>query len=146
MLYTILVIFAILAVAALAVILLQKAGKIKDRDNDFIPDVVEDTYDDVKEFTDDAIEDVKETIEDVKATAKEIKRRAKNVKAEIADVLDEAQEVVDAFKGKITKSKLRSLTKKQLQAHSVEKFAVEMEDKLTKSNMINQVYSLHHKK
>jgi|SaaInl47_10m_RNA_FD_contig_91_436972_length_784_multi_8_in_0_out_0_2 signal transduction histidine kinase len=146
MLHTILVILAVIAIAALAVVLLQRAGKIKDRDNDLIPDAVEDTYEDVKQFTDEAIEDVKETIEEVKATAKEIKRRAKNVKAEIADVLEEAQEVVDAFKGKVTKSKLRKLTKKQLQQHSQKKFGVEMEDKLNKSNMINQVYSLHHKK
>ena len=146
MLHTILVILAVLAVAALAVVLLQRAGKIKDRDNDLIPDVVEDTYEDVKEFTDEVIEDVKETIEEVKATAEEIKRRAKNVKAEFADVLEEAQEVVDAFKGKVTKSKLRTLTKKQLQNHAQEKFGVEMEGKLSKSNMINQVYSLHHKK
>lgn len=146
MLHTILVILAIVAVAALAIILLQRAGKIKDSDNDLIPDAVEDTYEDVKEFTDDAIDEVKETIEEVKATAKEIKRRAKNVKAELADVLEEAQEVVDAFKGKVTKSKLRTLTKKQLQDHSQKTFGVEMEDKLTKSNMINQVYSLHHKK
>ena len=146
MLHTILVILAILAVAALAIVLLQRAGKIKDRDNDYIPDVVEDTYEDVKEFTDETIEDVKETIEEVKEVAAEVKKRAKAVKEELADVIEEARDVADALKGKVTKSKLRSLTKKQLQAHALDTFGVEMENSLTKSNMINQVYSLHHKK
>ena len=138
------VVIAIIIVGV--VIYLVKTKKLADSDGDYIPDVVEDTYTDVKEFTEDAVDDVKETVEDVKATVKEIKRRAKNVKAELADVLEEAQEVVDAFKGKVTKSKLRNLTKKQLQAHSESNFGVVMEDRLTKSNMINQVYSLHHKK
>jgi len=127
------VVIAIIIVGV--VIYLVKTKKLADSDGDYIPDVVED-----------AADDVKEKIEDVKATVKEIKRRAKNVKEELSDVFEEAQEVVDALKGKVTKSKLRNLTKKQLQAHSKKEFDVEMEDSLTKSNMINQVYSLHHKK
>ncbi len=127
------VVIAIIIVGV--VIYLVKTKKLADSDGDYIPDVVED-----------AVDDVKEKVEDVKATVKEIKRRAKNVKEELSDVFEEAQEVVDAFKGKVTKSKLRKLTKKQLQSHSNKEFGVEMEDSLTKSNMINQVYSLHHKK
>jgi uncharacterized protein YxeA len=57
-----------------AVVYYIKKGKIADRDNDLIPDVVEDT------------------IEDVKSTAKEIKRRAKRV-------VEESKDVVDAVKG-----------------------------------------------
>jgi|TARA_R110000796_G_scaffold197707_1_gene314003 hypothetical protein len=66
-----------------------KRGKINDRDGDYIPDVVEDT------------------IEEVKEKAAEIKRRAKSVKKELKDVADAAKEVinqagdvVEAAKGK----------------------------------------------
>ena len=66
-----------------------KRGKINDRDGDYIPDVVEDT------------------IEEVKEKAAEIKRRAKAVKKELKDVADAAKEVinqagdvVEAAKGK----------------------------------------------
>jgi F0F1-type ATP synthase membrane subunit b/b' len=66
-----------------------KRGKINDRDGDYIPDVVEDT------------------IEDVKEKAAEVKRRAKSVKKELKDVADAAKEVinqagdvVEAAKGK----------------------------------------------
>jgi len=66
-----------------------KRGKINDRDNDLIPDEIEDA------------------VEDVKDVAKEVKRRAKNVKKEIKDVVRAAKEVGnqvgdvgDAIKGK----------------------------------------------
>jgi predicted Holliday junction resolvase-like endonuclease len=71
-----------------------KKGKIADRDNDLIPDVVEDT------------------IEEVKEKAAEAKRRAKAVKKELKDVADAAKEVinqagdvVDAVKGKKRKGR-----------------------------------------
>ena len=71
-----------------------KRGKINDRDGDYIPDVVEDT------------------IEDVKEKAAEVKRRAKSVKKELKDVADAAKEVinqagdvVDAVKGKKRKGR-----------------------------------------
>ena len=71
-----------------------KRGKINDRDGDYIPDVVEDT------------------IEDVKEKAAEVKRRAKSVKKELKDVADAAKEVinqagdvVEAAKGKKRKGR-----------------------------------------
>ena len=65
-----------------AVIYYIKKGKIADRDGDLIPDVVEDT------------------IEEVKEKAAEVKRRAKAVKAEVKDVVKEVKDVKDAIKGK----------------------------------------------
>ena len=71
----ILFILVVLLVGAFTVVYYIKKGKIADRDGDLIPDVVEDT------------------IEDVKSTAKEIKRRAKRV-------VEESKDVADAVKGK----------------------------------------------
>ena len=132
---TILVILALVAVGVGVTIYLIKKGKIADSDGDYIPDAVED-----------AVEDVKEFAEDVKETAAEVKRRAKAVKDELADVVEEARDVADAFKGKVTKSKLRAMTKKQLLEHSENDLGEKLDSSLTKSNIINRVYSIHQSK
>tara|TARA_B110000967_G_C18702010_1_gene468337 strand:- start:398 stop:802 length:405 start_codon:yes stop_codon:yes gene_type:complete len=132
---TILVILVVAALIAGITIYLIKKGKVADSDGDFIPDVVED-----------AVEDVKEFAEDVKATAKEIKKRAKNAKKELDDVIDEAKDVADALAGKITKSKLRGMTKKELLEHAQVDLNEKLDSGLSKSNLINQIYSIHHTK
>ena len=88
---TTLIVLALIAVAAGAYFLLIKKGKIEDKDNDFIADVVEDKVDSIK---------------------KEVKRRTKNVKAEIGDVkkaskelLDQAVDVAEAVAGKPRKGR-----------------------------------------
>jgi F0F1-type ATP synthase membrane subunit b/b' len=88
---TVLIILGVLLVAAGVYFYFYKQGKINDTDGDYIPDEIEDA------------------VEDVKETAATIKRRAKAVKEEIVDVLEEARDVTDALKGKVTKSKLRSM-------------------------------------
>ena len=75
-------ILVVILLGAGAVIYYIKKGKIADRDGDLIPDVVEDT------------------IEEVKEKAAEVKRRAKAVKAEVKDVVKEVKDVKDAIKGK----------------------------------------------
>ena len=125
---TILVILALVAVGVGVTIYLVKKGKIADSDGDYIPDAVEDA------------------VEDVKETAAEVKRRAKAVKEELADVVEEARDVADAFKGKVTKSKLRTMTKKQLLEHSENDLGEKLDSSLTKSNIINRVYSIHQSK
>jgi small subunit ribosomal protein S3 len=132
---TILVILALVAVGVGVTIYLIKKGKIADSDGDYIPDAVED-----------AVEDVKEFAEDVKETAAEVKKRAKAVKQELKDVLEEAKDVTDALKGKVTKSKLRAMTKKQLLEHSENDLGEKLDSSLTKSNIINRVYSIHQSK
>ena len=69
----ILFILVILLLGAGAVVYYIKKGKIADRDGDLIPDVVEDT------------------IEEVKETTSEVKRRAKAVREEVKDVVDAAK-------------------------------------------------------
>jgi F0F1-type ATP synthase membrane subunit b/b' len=132
---TILVIIGLLLVGAAVTVYLVKKGKIKDSDGDYIPDAVED-----------AVEDVKEFAEDVKETAAEVKRRAKAVKQELKDVVEEAKDVADALKGKVTKSKLRSMTKKELLDHSENDLGQKLDSSLSKSNIINKVYSIHQSK
>ena len=123
---TILIIIAVLAAVAGAVWVGTKFfGLTKDQDKDGIPDAVEDAVDDVKEV------------------AAEVKRRAQNVKKELKDVVAEAKDVADALKGKVTKSKLNSLTKNQLIAAAKSEFDVELDSSLTKSNLVNKVYSLY---
>jgi len=129
---TILVILALAAIGVGVTVYLVKKGKIKDSDGDYIPDAVED-----------AVEDVKEFAEDVKETAAEVKRRAKAVKAELKDVVEEARDVTAALKGKVTKSKLRSMTKKQLLEHSENDLGQKLDSNLSKTNIINKVYSIH---
>tara|TARA_B100000963_G_C22499928_1_gene613267 strand:+ start:540 stop:923 length:384 start_codon:yes stop_codon:yes gene_type:complete len=125
---TVLIILGVLVIGAAVYFYFYKTGKINDSDGDYIPDEVEDA------------------IEDAKNVTKEVKRRAKAVKEELADVLEEASDVASAFQGKVTKTKLRQLTKKELFAHAEKDFGKKFESNITKSNLINQVYSLHHNK
>ena len=125
---TVLIILGVLLVGAGVYFYFYKQGKINDRDGDYIPDEVEDA------------------VEDVKDVAKEVKRRAAAVKEELSDVIEEARDVKDAFKGKVTKSKLRSMTKKQLLAHSENDLGEKLDSSLTKSNIINKIYSIHQSK
>ena len=125
---TVLIILGVLLVAAGVYFYFYKQGKINDTDGDYIPDEIEDA------------------VEDVKETAATIKRRAKAVKEEIVDVLEEARDVTDALKGKVTKSKLRSMTKKQLLDHAKNDLGEKLDSILTKSNVINKVYSIHQSK
>ena len=66
-------ILVVILLGAGAVVYYIKKGKIADRDGDLIPDVVEDT------------------IEEVKETTAEVKRRAKAVREEVKDVVDAAK-------------------------------------------------------
>ena len=75
-------ILVVILLGAGAVVYYIKKGKIADRDGDLIPDVVEDT------------------IEDVKNTTAEVKRRTKRVVEEVKDVVKEVKDVADAVKGK----------------------------------------------
>jgi len=58
---------------------LIKSGKISDRDKDFIPDVVEDT-----------IEEVEKRVQSVKVEAKQVGKAVKSVVKEIKDVANAA--------------------------------------------------------
>jgi len=129
---TILVILGIGVIAAGVIYFLIKKGKIKDSDGDFIPDVVEDKVDEVKGK--------------VQKKVKAVKTRVKNVKDEIEDVVEEVQDVFQAIKGKVTKSKLNSMTKDQLVNAAKQDHGVELDGSVKKSTLVNKVYSLYNNK
>lgn len=129
---TILVILGIGVIAAGVIYFLIKKGKIKDSDGDFIPDAVEDKVDEVKGK--------------VQKKVKAVKTRVKNVKDEIEDVVEELEDVVQAIKGKVTKSKLNSMTKEQLVNAAKQDHGVELDGSVKKSTLVNKVYSLYNKK
>lgn len=90
-----------------------------------IDEKIVETYNEVKDEVQEKIEDVKEYVDNVEA---------------------EVQDVVSALKGKVTKSKLRSLTKQQLIDEALNVFDVQLDPKDNKTTLINKVYNLHHKK
>ena len=129
---TILIIIGLLAIAAGVGYVLIKKGKIKDSDGDFIPDVVEDKVDEVKGK--------------VQKKVKAVKTRVKNVKDEIEDVVEALEDVFQAIKGKVTKSKLNSLTKQQLVDAAKKDHGTDLDVSVKKSTLVNKVYSLYNKK
>ena len=123
----ILILATLVAVVAAAYFVLLYTGKVKDEDKNFIPDSVDEKIDEAKELVD----DIKETVDEVAE--------------EIADVIDEAKDVVSVIKGKVTKSKLRTLTKAKLIDAAEKDHGVTLDSKLTKTNLINKVYELYNK-
>jgi len=141
---TILILAAIVAVISAISYFLTKKGVIKDSDGDFIPDVVEDAVEDVKE---EIKEEVAEAKAKVKAKAKKAKATAKKrvakAKEELGDVAD-ALKGIPVIEGKVTKTKLRELSKEDLIALADKKFDMAFEEGVTKTNMVNRVYELYY--
>jgi len=108
-------------------------------------------------------ERIEETVDNAKRTVIAVKERVEDVVEEVKDVIEaveeasediveEVKDVVEAvnspivIEGKVTKSKLRALKKQDLIDHARANFDAELESSLTKTNLINKVYELHHKK
>lgn len=94
---TVLLVFLAIAGIALLCIFLHRLGQIRDLDNNYIPDAVDDK--------------VKKVKEDVTRIKKEVKQRTKRVKQEMSEVIDavkevgnQAEDVIDAVKGKPRKA------------------------------------------
>lgn len=130
---TILISAAVLAAIAAAVYFLTKKGFIADRDGDNIPDAVEDKVEDAKAAA-------KAKAKSVKAEAK---ARAAAVKEELGDVAD-AILGIPVIEGKVTKTKLKTLSKEELITLSDKKFDIELDSTLTKTNLVNKVYELYY--
>ena len=90
---TVLIILAILAVAAGVYYFFWKRGDIADRDQDYIPDVVEDKVDDVKE-------DIRDVKDKVKRRVRRVKEELKDVGEALGDVVDQTKDIGAAVKGK----------------------------------------------
>ena len=107
-------------------------------------------------------ERIEETVDNAKRTVNAVKERVEDVVEEVQDVIEavkdasedimeEVNDVVEAvnspivIEGKVTKSKLRALKKQDLIDHARANFEAELDSSLTKTNLINKVYELHHK-
>ena len=108
-------------------------------------------------------EKIEEKVDNAKRTIVAVKNRVEDVVDEIKDVveavedasediMDQVEDVIEAVKspivieGKVTKSKLRMLKKQDLLDHASVEFETELDSKLTKTNLVNKVYELHHNK
>jgi len=108
-------------------------------------------------------EKIVEKVDNAKRTVHAVRDRVEDVVEEVQDVIEAVQEarediaeqvgdVVEAIKspivieGKVTKSKLRMLKKQDLVDHASAQFGTDLDVTLTKTNLINKVYELHHKK
>ena len=108
-------------------------------------------------------EKIEEKVDNAKRTFVAVKSRVEDVVDEVQDVIEAVQEasedimeqvgdVVEAVKspivieGKVTKSKLRGLKKQELLDHARAEFSETFDEGMTKTNLINKVYELHHKK
>jgi len=109
----------------------------------------------IDEKIEEKVDNAKRTIV---ATKKKVIERVQEVKEEIAeakdaieDAIEQVKDVVEAaqgnlIEGKVTKSKLRMLKKQDLLDHAKSEFSADLDTKLSKTNLVNKVYELHHKK
>ena len=115
----------------------------------------------IDEKIEEKVDYIKEDFDDV---VEEVKRRYNRVKEEIDDVKESTSEVIkqvdDVAKAvggskrngrkpsttKITKSTLRVMKKAELLKTAKKEFKSDLDPKLTKSNLVNKVYELYHKK
>lgn len=93
-------------------------------------------------------EKVVEVVEEVKDRVEAVKEQIEDVKEAVEEVIEEAKDVVEAAKGsliegKVTKSKLNVCKKADLLQHAVDEFGEEFDPKITKSNLVNKIYTLH---
>lgn len=83
--------------------------------------------------------------EQIVDAVEDAKERFNEIKDEVEDVIEEVQDVVSVIQGKVTKSKLRSMTKAQLFEAASKDHGVDLDSKLNKTNLINKVYELYNK-
>lgn len=107
----------------------------------------------VKETTDEFItryNRVKQEVQDIQYEFNDVKESATNVIKQVDDVA----KAVGGSKRKgrkpsttkITKSTLRVMKKAELLKTAKKEFKIDLDSKLTKSNLVNKVYELYHKK
>ena len=110
----------------------------------------------IDEKIEEKVDNAKRTINAVKARVEDVVEEVKDVIEAVEeaaeDIMDQVDDVIEAVKspivieGKVTKSKLRGLKKQQLLDHARAEFDETFESSMTKTNLINKVYELHHKK
>ena len=102
-------------------------------------------------------EKVDNVVEEVNRRYNRVKQEIKDVKESTSEVIKQVNDVKKAAAGskrkgrkpstkKITKSALRTMKKAELLKTAKNEFKIDLDSKLTKSNLVNKVYELYHKK
>mgnify|MGYP001036359328 FL=1 len=123
---TLLIILIVIAIIAGGYLYGITTGKLKDSDADYIPDAFEGKIEDA--------------MEDLKEARDEFKERVEKVSKEAGDVIDAVKGKVN-IEGKVTKTKLRELSKSDLQKYAKQEFNIELDVK-NKVRAVNEVYEL----
>ena len=61
----------------------------------------------------------------------------------LKEIKEDMEKLKSHLEGKVTKSKLNKLTKKQIIEEAKVKFNTKLDAKLTKSNLVNKLYTLY---
>lgn len=123
---TLLILLIVIAIIAGGYLYGIATGKLKDSDADYIPDVFEGKIEDA--------------MEDLKEARDEFKERVEKVSKEAGDVIDAVKGKVN-IEGKVTKTKLRELSKSDLKKYAKQEFNIELDVK-NKVRAVNEIYEL----
>jgi uncharacterized membrane-anchored protein YhcB (DUF1043 family) len=120
------------------------------KDQTEIDEKIEEKVDDIKDDFDDVIEEVERRYNRVKEEFNDVKESATNVIKQVDDVAKAVggskRKGKKPSTTKITKSALRVMKKAELLKTAKKEFKMDLDSKLTKSNLVNKVYELYHKK
>ena len=87
-------------------------------------------------------------LNEAKKRVKAVKEEIAEAKEAIADAVEQVKDVVEAaqgslIEGKVTKSKLNACKKSDLLKHADDEFGEKFDAKITKSSLVNKIYTLH---
>ena len=109
-----------------------------------IDERIEETVDNAKRTVNAVKERVEDVVEEVQDVIEAVKEASEDIMEEVNDVVEAVNSPI-VIEGKVTKSKLRALKKQDLIDHARANFNADLDSSLTKTNLINKVYELHHK-
>ena len=113
------------------------------KDQTLVDEKIEEKVDNVVEEVNRRYNRVKQEIEDVKESTSEVIKQVNDVKKAAAGSKRKGRKPSTK---KITKSALRAMKKAELFKIAKKEFKIDLDSKLTKSNLVNKVYELYHKK
>ena len=109
-----------------------------------IDERIEETVDNAKRTVNAVKDRVEDVVEEVQDVIEAVKEASEDIREEVNDVVEAVNSPI-VIEGKVTKSKLRALKKQDLIDHARANFNADLDSSLTKTNLINKVYELHHK-
>lgn len=117
--------------------------KIEEEVNEIVDQYNEskERFDKLKDDFEERVDRVKEEVVDVVGAIKEVKNQVDDVTKAVGGSKRKGRKPV-----KVTKTSLRELKKEDLIKKAKKEFKVTLDSKLTKSNLVNKVYELYHKK